>query len=494
MAGAAAMAFAFPKTNWVVLAPLGAVGLFWAWFGVSPRRAFLVGWAAGVVFFALNFAWFGETAGAFIAPYGFFLTLGPAVGDGFFGFALAGALVSFAARRAPRALAPLAAAAAFAACEWLRSEGLGPIGVPFGSMAFSQVDTPFAPVASFVGTYGLTFLLCVLAAYAAYALRLPRVAAAYRDIFIAYVVVVGAVALAWSLWPARSAAPPTTVVAAIQGNIPQRDKFSTDAFYDALRRYDELSRQAAHEYKPVLIVWPETVVPVALNRVPWLQARFAALAKSLHAELAIGTLQVRGDGIFNVLYFFRPDGGLDSVYRKRQLVPFAEHLPFGAALSWIPWTQEIGHYASGDTNGIVAVHGLHFGPIVCWESAFSGLAVNDVRDGADALIVATDDAWFGTTAGPYQHAQIAQMRALETGTWIVRAASTGISGLIAPTGRYTAQSQLDTMTIVGGPIGAPAPTVYDALGAAPVPIALALLYLGVLGAGFLRRQKPKAKA
>src|SRR5271165_4269884 len=158
-AGTLAMAPAFPKTNWVALAPLGAVGLFWAWFGVSPRRAFWIGWFAGLIYFTIAFAWFGETAGAFIAPFGFFLTLGPAAGDGFFQFALAGVCVAFAASHAPRALAPLAAGAIFAFAEWFRAEGLGPIGVPFASLAYSQVDSPLAPVAALVGPYGLTFLM-----------------------------------------------------------------------------------------------------------------------------------------------------------------------------------------------------------------------------------------------------------------------------------------------------------------------------------------------
>jgi apolipoprotein N-acyltransferase len=487
---ALAMALALPKTNWVALAPLGAVGLFWVWFGVSPWRAFWTGWLAGLIYFSIGFAWFGETAGAFIAPFGFFLTLGPALCDGFLGFGLAGALVAYASSRAPRALAPLAAAAIFAFAEWFRAEGMGPLGVPFASLAFSQVDSPLAPVAAFVGPYGLTFVLCTFAAYAAYAIRLRGVREAYRDAFVAVACAIGAVALAWSFWPARSAPPPTYKVAAIQGNIPQGVKFTPDAFYLALERYDDLTRQAAAEH-PKLIVWPETVIPVSLNRVPWLQARFAALAKTASAELVVGTLQQRDDGDYNALYFFRSDGGLDSVYRKRQLVPFAEHLPFARALSWIPWAKNISHFSSGEGDGVVSVHGMSFGPVVCWESAFSGLVVNDVRDGADALIVATDDAWFGTTAGPYQHAQIAQMRAIETGSWVVRAASTGISGLIAPTGRYTRRSELNRITIVTGTIGAPAPTMYAALGAAPIPLALALTYLGVLFAGSRRRAGPK---
>ncbi|MFZ1123741.1 MAG: apolipoprotein N-acyltransferase [Candidatus Baltobacteraceae bacterium] len=485
-AGAVLMALAFPKTNLAPLAPLGAAALFWTWFGLRPGRALLVGWLAGSVFFTINYAWFGETAGALIAPFGFLLTLGPAIGDGFFGFGLAGALTAYAVRCAPRPLVPLAAAAAFGFCEWLRAEGLGQLGVPFGSLAYTQAAGPLAPLAAFVGCYGLTFVICVPAAYAAYALRFRETPEAWRDALSAFAAVAAATLLAWIFWPARTLAAPAFGVAAVQGDIKQDVKFAPGSFALARERYERLSLEAGASH-PRLIVWPETVIPVALNRMPWLQAQFAQLARALDAELAVGTLESAPAGDYNVLYFFNARGTLDGVYRKRQLVPFAEHLPFAALLGWIPWTQNISHFESGEGDGLVAVDGQRFAPIVCWESAFSGLVRRDARDGASALLVATDDAWFGTTAGPYQHAQIAQMRAIETGRWVVRAASTGISGIIAPDGRYTARSQLDEQTVVAGSIGAPVPTLYDELGPGAIALGLALLYAAPVAWRRLRR-------
>ena len=486
------MALAFPKTNAGVLAPLGAAGLFWAWFGVSPLRAFWIGWLAGTVYFTMSFWWFGETAGALIAPFGVFLTLGPAIGDAFFGFGVIGALVSLAAvalrgrARVARALVPLGSAAAFAFGEWLRGEGLGEIAVPFANVAYTQVNSPLAPVAAFAGCYGITFLVCALGAYAAYALRMRAVRGSGIDAAAGLFAIVACVALAWTFWPARTLAVPAYRVAAIQGNIPQRLKFTRAAFTDALRRYESLTAKAATQ-RPQLIVWPETVMPVALNQSPELQARFAALARAVHAELVVGTFFISHDGDYNALYFFRPDGGLDAVYRKRQLVPFAEHLPFPALFARIPWAQNVSRFSTGTSDGIVPVDALRFGPVVCWESAFTDLVSGDARDGATALIVATDDAWFGSTAGPYQHAQIAQMRALETGRWIVRAASTGISGIIAPNGRYTEASALNEEAVVSGTIGTPVDTAYDAIGGNGVAAFFALIYALVLGWGRWRR-------
>jgi len=482
------MALAFPKTNAVVLAPLGAVGLYWAWFGASPIRAFWIGWVACTVFFTISYWWFGETAGALIAPFGFFLTLGPAVGDAFFGFALAGAATAVAARalgrprRAVRALAPLAGAAAFAACEWLRSEALGDFAVPFANLSYTQVTSPLAPVAAFGGSYAITFLVCVLAAYGAYAIRMRGVRGSGVDAGAALFAVVAIVALAWTFWPARDFAPPTYRVAAIQGNIPQRLKFTPGALVQALQRYEDLTGRAAAD-RPAIVVWPETVIPIALDHSPELQARFGALARAIHSELVVGTLSVAGDRDYNVLYFFRPDGGLDAIYRKRQLVPFAEHLPLAAIFAHLPWANQVSHFSSGTSDGIVAVDGLRFGPVVCWESAFTDLIGTDVRDGATALLIATDDAWFGTTAGPYQHAQIAQMRALETGTWVVRAASTGISGIVAPNGRYAQATRLNEQAVLTGAIGRPTGAPYVAIGGNAVAVGLILLYAGIVAWG-----------
>jgi apolipoprotein N-acyltransferase len=476
------MALAFPKTNAIALAPLGAVGLFWAWFGLSPKRAFLVGWAAGTVFFTINFSWFGETAGELIAPFGFFMTLGPAIGAALFEFALPAAAIALVRERAHSGLVPTAAAAVFTFGEWLRSEGIGVLGTPFGSLGYTQVDSPFAPLASFVGTYGITFVLALLAAYAAFAIRSSFSRRALRPVGVAYTAVVVAVALAWLTWPARTLAPPALKVAAIQGNIQQSLKFKPEMFYTALDRYTSLTLDAARAH-PALVVWPETVIPAEINRLPWLQKRLGDLAKRIHTEIVVGGFDRSDGNFYNALYFYRPEGVLDEVYRKRQLVPFAEHTPFEALLGWIPWTKNASHISMGTSSGVIEAGGVRVGPIVCWESAFSGMATGDVRDGADALLIATDDAWFGVSAGPYQHAQIAQMRALETGRWIVRAASTGISGIIAPNGRYVRQSNLNEAVVVAGAIGPPVRTAYDAIGPGGIALALALAYGGIYGWG-----------
>jgi apolipoprotein N-acyltransferase len=496
--GAVGMALAFPRANAVVLAPLGALALFWAWFGASPKRAFWIGWVAGSVYFGIGFWWFGETAGALIAPFGFLIALGPAVADGFFGFALPGVLVAVAARglsareRPVRAFAPLAAAAIFAAAEWFRSEGLGEIGVPFTSLGFTQVSSPLAALGAYVGTYGITFAVGAIGAYLAYALRLRNVRGSGVDAGIALGALACASLLAWTFWPARTLPAPAYRVAAIQGNIPQTLKFAPGALPQAIARYTALTRDAAATH-PQLILWPETVIPVAFNTVPALRERFSELAKRVRAELVVGTYEVGGGREYNVLEFFRADGRLERTYRKRQLVPFAEHIPWRPAFAWIPWMSNVSNFSEGSRDEIVPVGEMRFGPVVCWESAFSGLANGETRDGAQVLLVATDDAWFGTSAGPYQHAQIAQMRAIETGRYVLRAASTGISGIVAPDGRYLETSRMNQTAIVSGAVGQPVETIFDGIGSAPIAALLALLYAAIVAyAAFAARREPRS--
>jgi apolipoprotein N-acyltransferase len=476
------MTLAFPKTNLTILAPLGVAGLFWTWYGLTPARAFLTGWLAGFTFFTITWSWFAESAGALIAPFGFILVVFPALVYGSV-FGIAGILSAIARKHAPRALSPLCTAAAFTVCEWLRS--IGPMGVPFSQLSYTQVTGPLAPLAAYIGSFGLTFVICVIGAYIVYTLREPLYQATVRSILIAACTIVLCIACAWIAWPARTLAVPTYPVVAAQGNISQNIKWTQAAFDLSLDTYETLTEQAA-TYDPAFVLWPETVIPTDLNTVPWLQHRLSRLARSTHTTLIVGSKQERDGKHYNALYFFRSDGTLDAIYRKRQLVPFAETLPAANIFGKLPGSDLVSRFSKGDSSGIVDVGGARIAPLICWESAFGDLTQEDVREGAQAFVIATDDAWFGTTAGPYQHAQIAQMRALETGTWIVRAGATGISGIIAPNGHYTVQTKLNEMTLVHGMIGPRTGSLFSSVGNNPIILACSLLYAALV----LRRQSP----
>lgn len=471
---ALALAAAFPKIGaaWLVAPAMAA--LYWVWQGASWQRAAIVGWVAGMIFFSLDYAWVGHTIDKYIGPFGPIVMIGPALFEAPF-VALAGALAAVAYRNMHPAAAPLAAAAAFSACEWLRSIGI--FGAPFDQLGYTQADSPLRAIAAYAGTYGITFVLCVLGAYAADALHRRT----WKPLACAVGIAIVATALAWIAWPARYAPAPTIPVAAIQGNIAQSLKWNNLDL--AITRYSMLTQRAAMQ-RPKLIVWPETVIPTELNLDYLLTQRFIGLARDTDATLVVGSISYRKRAAYNSLYVISPYGAYD-VYDKRQLVPFAEWFPGKGFLSWLPYIGALnGGITPGSIDGVYTTTTLKIAPLICWESAFADLAYEQMRAGAQLLVVSTDDAWFGTTSGPYMHAEISQLRAVETGAYVVRAAATGISGIIAPDGTWQARSAIETMTVVSGKVGPPAPTLFSRIGPATVAVCFIALYI----AGFALRK------
>lgn len=466
-----ALHLAFPRTGAWWLIPFALAVLFRVWSALPPAAAALNGYLSGLVFFTLSFSWFGETAGALVGPLAFAIDLGPAIGEAF-AFAFTALIASIAVRRAPALIVPPAIAATFVAGEWMRSSGV--LGVPFGQLGLPLIDSPLRPIAAFIGGYGMTFVIALVAAYAAFVFRGTRALriAAVSAFACAIVVTIGA-SLAW---PARSLAAPTLRAAAIQGNIPQTVKSTLAARVLAVQRYTTMTEAVAAQH-PAFIVWPETVILTDMSRDLVLRAQFGALAKRIGIPIFVGTITTDVAGqIYNTLVIFDAHGTPVSSVMKRQLVPFAEFLPAPASWRAIPAIDQIGKFMQGHGPQIEPLTGA--GVLICWESMFGDVALDLVHAGAPYLIIATDDAWFGHSDGPAQHAQATTLRAVETGRWIVRSAATGISGIIAPDGTWRARSELETQTAIVGEIGAPVTTLYATIG--PNVIGLTLLAFALI--------------
>jgi len=466
-------ALAFPRAGYAWAPPLAAGALFWTWQRASWKHALILGWICGVVFFTISFWWWSTTIRTAVGPLAYAAVIVSAAIEAL-AIAVAGVMTVIARARIAPALVPLAAALAFTATEWLRS--IGVFGVPFAQLGTTQVETPLRALGAYAGTSGLTFVLWLLGAYAAYALR-TRTWRAFAAVLVAVALATGA---AWAAWPARTAPPPSVPVVAVQGNIAQSLKWQPGSLLRAVNVYTAMTRSAI-AYHPRLIVWPETVIAMrggGLNTDTQLMTQFTALAAQADASVVVGSIRT-GEGLYyNSLYLFTP-GGVTGVYDKRQLVPFAEHFPGAQFLWWLPYVGELnGNFAEGTGTGVFpTTAGLNVGELICWESAFGDLAYDEVRHGAQVLIVATDDAWFGTSSGPYQHAQIAQMRAIESGEYVVRAAATGISGIVAPDGSWEAKLPLDTRGDVHGMVGPPAGAPFTRIGPTRILFATIVLYL-----------------
>ena len=388
------------------------------------------------------------------------------------------------ARIAPPWLAAIGGAAAFTAFEWLRSVGY--TGVPFAQLGYTQTDTALGVFAAYGGCFGVTFVIALLGAFVAQAVTARRP----HTLLTVIGILVAAWIACYVLWPARHAMKPTVRVAAVQGNITQTIKWNPSAFVPTIKTYFKLTKSLAPVH-PALIVLPETVITTILNyddprNYPYnkpIREEFSSLARSMNATIVVGSEDFHNYNFYNALYTWGPNGKLIDIYDKRQLVPFVENLPARSLFQWLPHADLIGRFDEGHANTVLTAGGLKFAPLICWESAFADLVHAQIRHGAQFLVVATDDAWFGASSGTYQHAQIAQMRAMENGVWVLQSAATGISGIISPTGRWTEQTTLNHAAIVAGNVGTPPGSVFAHIGPTVVADCCVLLYLAVVFGG-----------
>lgn len=474
------LTLAYPKLEFGFLAFVALVPLFWFWSNSSWRSALQWGWLSGTIFFFTMFSWMTNSLGDFIGNWK--LLAGVLLGgiEGLF-FAVLAALVALVCRGVVGALAVFAVPAAWLLVESVRTRGA--LGVPFGELGLTAAHLPWLlPVAAFAGVYGLTAIIASVNA------ALLGIVAGTRRARIAGLACIGVlIVLVGAADISRShvvVPPPTLRVGIAQGNISQRDKWSPSIFEHTMAVYADLTRSAAEKGAKV-VVWPETAVTSYPLQDPALLSYLERLASANHVWLLAGTIdRPQKLTLYNTVIALTPKGTLLSEYQKHILVPFAEYLPFDQYLRGVPLLAEASQFVQGPGPTLLRAGGMGFGVLICYESAFSPYAREIANAGADALIIVTDDAWFGQTSGPYQHADMAVIDAVETGRWVIRGGDTGISEFIDPKGDIVARLGLDNAGVVVADVGPPVDTLYLRWGA----LWLVVLALVVLVAGLLPRE------
>jgi apolipoprotein N-acyltransferase len=252
---------------------------------------------------------------------------------------------------------------------------------------------------------------------------------------------------------ARDETTATLRVAVVQGNVPQGRKWDPASSAAILADHLRLSAQAA-ETQARLVVWPESSVPApgGLHRNPLIRDAITRLAQRYGITMVIGSphIETSDDEVraTNSAFLVGPDGSWLSRYDKVRLVPFGEVVPMRRWLPWIePLVVAVGSFHPGDIDqelfAIPAVGMPPFSVAICYEIVFPGFIRRQVRRGATFVVTITNDAWYGTSSGPYQHFAMARMRAVENRRFVVRAANTGISGIIDPWGRVPVRLGLE---------------------------------------------------
>jgi len=431
-----ALALAFPAPGWAGAAWVALAPLFYAAVVLGPRPALGWAWLAGTLFFLVLLRWLDFTLRTYsVLPWP--LTWVPtALLAGYCGLwvGLVGGAVAWLAARRGAAAALAAAPFLWVAAEWGRGHLLG--GFPWGSLGYTQWDQlAVLQVAELGGVAAVSFVLAAVNAALAGALALPR-AAALGGLALA----AGLVGAALGFGAARLAEgePPGTVtVAVVQPAIDQPLKWDARHTEAALRIYGELTRRAA-DARPDLIVWPETASPTPLRRDPELLEALRALAATRGVPLLVGSMDVvdaAGADVRNTA-FLVTGAGIVGRYDKIHLVPFGEYVPLASVIGFVRgWAEFISELTPGSRATVFAGPPAPFGVVICYEGIFPDLVRRFVRGGARLVVNMTNDAWFGRTSGPLQHLAMYPFRAVEHRVAVVRAANTGVSALVAPSGR-----------------------------------------------------------
>ena len=226
----------------------------------------------------------------------------------------------------------------------------------------------------------------------------------------------------------------TMKISVIQGNIPQELKWDSKNNDLIINKYINLTVQAAKD-KPDLIIWPEAAMPCVLEEAPIFYEKVKEFAKRIKTPLVLGAVTAKDDNYYNSALFISPEGKLLNRYDKLHLVPFGEYIPLKKILPFLETVVPIGDITKGKEYTVFTSRKVNFSVLICFEDLFPELSRIFVKEGANFLVNITNDAWYKKSSAPFQHLQASVFRAVENRVYLVRAANTGVSGFILPTGK-----------------------------------------------------------
>jgi apolipoprotein N-acyltransferase len=332
------------------------------------------------------------------------------------------------------------------AAEWMRGWVGG--GFPWALLGTSQASvTPVIQLASVTGVFGVSALVAFVSVAAAMVALTTharqRLAAAGVVGAVVLVVVMGV----WRVTGATLVTQGQVVkVGMLQGNVNQHQKWDPRYRDEILERYLRLSRQVI-TVGARLVVWPEASMPFFFEAEPAKAEPVRDLARSTRTAMVLGTDQFErsadGNRIYNSAVMLGEDGTSRGTYRKMQLVPFGEYVPLKNLLFFVgTLVEKVSDFSPGTEPVVLEAGGVRTGVAICYEIVYPWITRAFTAGGAELLTTITNDAWFGRSSAPYQHFEQASVRAVEQGRYLVRAANTGISGVIDPYGRVLQASPL----------------------------------------------------
>ncbi len=427
---------------------------FLAWFGFVPllhvflhstpkdsaRNAFIF----GLTFHFISVYWIGNNSGASFGVV-FASLVGAVIYLSLF-WAVLGYLFSLMTKK--RGIILYLFPFFVVSLEWIRS--FGPMGFPWLNLALTQSHyLPLIQIMEITGTYGVTFL--IVAINGIFYTAITNTGLSNRIIVATGIFFISVYIGGSARMDTFNEIEKSVSIAVIQPNIDPNEKWDRSSRDRTIATMDSL-HQIAIRLNPNMILWPEAALPIYLRINSHHKKRIQTIVDQSGIPMLTGIVDRRiidqERHYFNGSMFFKPFKK-QSYYNKVHLVPFAEYIPLSGRfpeLKSLNFGQ--GNFTHGTDFTIFYIDSIPFSNMICYESSMPNIARSFVKGGAELLTIEANDGYLGNTAGPYQHFELARLRAIENRVPIVRSANTGISGLILPNGLVEQKIELGEQSVI----------------------------------------------
>ena len=347
----------------------------------------------------------------------------------------------------PKPILPLFMGALWCIIEWAQS--LFWFGLPYIRLSLGQVENlAFLQSAKLLGSCFTAFLIVAVNFYASLAIKEARgkkkIGFALTAILLFSIIgIYGGYQLG-----NKDDVNKTAKIAALQGNISTEEKWSYQMREQTFSVYEELCRKAS-EAGAEFALFPETVFPYVIEQDPQIDHTVKSWADKYKITLMVGCFGSSGEKTENIIRVYQPLCEGKNVYSKQRPVPFGEYMPIrDIIMNILPVLGEINmldrSLLPGESSSVWHSDEGSFGHLICFDSIYDILARESAKNGAEVLLISTNDSWFGDSVGSRLHSSHAVLRAVENGRSVVRAANTGISSIVLPNGKISEYLPADT--------------------------------------------------
>lgn len=453
----AALPVIFPKIGflqWVILIPFGLLCLKKEESKRTFRHEYLNGFLFFLGYYLVAYSWFLSMYPLSVTGMPKIAALGVVLLAWFgipifqaLGFSIIFPIIRHAKRCGlPLWLLPLFSGALWSISEW--AQGFFWFGLPWVRLAMGQIEMPeLYRSANLFGSYFVAFLIVTVNFYLACSFSEKKgrrkTALALTALVLFQANLIYGIT---DLHIARSKSYDTVNISAFQGNISTEEKWSGDMLESSFEIYEDLAEEASKVGADFAIL-PETVIPYVTEEFHDIDMRLKDIAWNNSITLMVGTFGKVDGETGNVIRVYEPMRDGVNVYTKQKPVPFGEYIPMrDLILTVLPVLGEINmldrSLIPGEDSNVWQNDDAAFGYLICFDSIYDYTARKSVKNGAEILLISTNDSWFGDSIGTKMHAAQAKLRAVENGRSVVRAANTGISSIIAPTGETVAEIEV----------------------------------------------------